>query len=307
MVTYKCNKKCPYCFAIEHIQEYPQEMSIENFKKALDWIGNRLVGIIGGEPTLHSHFEEILQEIEKRNGRMNLFTNGIFEEKKAQTIKNSNSINLIFLNLNPSTFYTEKEQAQIEKNLSVFSGNKLVLSVNLNPEINYEHVLRALKKFNVFGLRFDIPRPNHSKKNKFMNMGEIKEFVPKIIQFVKETRAINQNMLIDWDCCIPRCIFSEQQLDSLKEANVQLMHFCKGYFDINPDLSAFHCMGFSGVKIENILKFKNLDEAWHYLLEKTKPIREKTVLFEECGECVYFPETCQGGVPWIKGNKTKKI
>lgn len=66
-LTRKCNLKCPYCFADEFVNQKNQDVTLENFKKILNFIKvdkTSKVGLIGGEPTLHPKFNEIL---DKRN------------------------------------------------------------------------------------------------------------------------------------------------------------------------------------------------------------------------------------------------
>ena len=62
MMTDVCNLRCPYCFANEFVNKDTNEISEENFRKAVDFIvgdgSHSSVGLIGGEPTVHSHFEE---------------------------------------------------------------------------------------------------------------------------------------------------------------------------------------------------------------------------------------------------------
>ncbi|MCL2227567.1 MAG: radical SAM protein, partial [Oscillospiraceae bacterium] len=62
MVTEACNLRCPYCFAEEFVNHSPKEMSVEDFRIALNFAlsdpDDKQVGIIGGEPLLYSHIEE---------------------------------------------------------------------------------------------------------------------------------------------------------------------------------------------------------------------------------------------------------
>jgi len=64
MLTKRCNLKCPYCFAEEFVNKSGDDISIENFKVALDFAltnPHEQIGLIGGEPTLHNNFKEILE------------------------------------------------------------------------------------------------------------------------------------------------------------------------------------------------------------------------------------------------------
>ncbi len=80
-----CNLKCPYCFADGMIQESSKNLSVDNYIKLLKYLiednDEHSIGIIGGEPTLHPNFKDILIE-SNHYGAVNdvnftLFTNGI--------------------------------------------------------------------------------------------------------------------------------------------------------------------------------------------------------------------------------------
>ena len=64
MMTDVCNLRCPYCFANEFVNKDRNEISEEAFDKAVDFIvgdgSHSSVGLIGGEPTIHSNFEYLV-------------------------------------------------------------------------------------------------------------------------------------------------------------------------------------------------------------------------------------------------------
>lgn len=81
-----CNLKCKYCFAEDMIKEANTTITLENFKKLMNFICTNMednhIGILGGEPTLHPQFKNILLEIKDYEKQYNnlttlIFTNGI--------------------------------------------------------------------------------------------------------------------------------------------------------------------------------------------------------------------------------------
>lgn len=73
VITGKCNRSCPYCFAKGKMQSDtdagnkntgPVAISLQNFDKCLDFLkksSRRRLNILGGEPTLHPVFEELIR------------------------------------------------------------------------------------------------------------------------------------------------------------------------------------------------------------------------------------------------------
>ena len=87
MMTDVCNLNCPYCFANEFVNKDRNEITEENFDKAVDFIvgdGSRFsVGLIGGEPTIHSRFEYFVRKLinDDRVKTIVVYTNGIAIDK----------------------------------------------------------------------------------------------------------------------------------------------------------------------------------------------------------------------------------
>ena len=86
MLTYRCNLKCPYCFANEFVNKKNTDISLENFEKALDFIatdGSGRVGLIGGEPLIHDKFKDIIEKLiyDNRFERIVIYTNGLLIDK----------------------------------------------------------------------------------------------------------------------------------------------------------------------------------------------------------------------------------
>ncbi|MBT4104308.1 MAG: radical SAM protein, partial [Nitrospina sp.] len=85
-----CNLKCNYCFADEYMEEnvktHDKSMDFEFFQnELLPRVKNAsLINFMGGEPTLHPHFNDILsQTLENMQpfSFLGVFTNGLMPDK----------------------------------------------------------------------------------------------------------------------------------------------------------------------------------------------------------------------------------
>lgn len=83
IITDYCNLNCLYCFANNQSPQNGNNMSLNIYTQILDFCSaeSSPIGIIGGEPTLHPEFKDILILTNKYcsifNTRATLFTNGI--------------------------------------------------------------------------------------------------------------------------------------------------------------------------------------------------------------------------------------
>ena len=133
-LTKKCNLKCPYCFADEFVNKDNQEISIENFKKALNFIKTNpleRIGLIGGEPTIYSNFHEILQIInnDKEINQVIVYTNGIEIDKYIESLENE-KFNLL-INCNCEKDIGKTNFDKLKNNISIlkkFKKNKWIYS-----------------------------------------------------------------------------------------------------------------------------------------------------------------------------------
>ena len=147
MVTGLCNISCPYCFADEYVNKKVEEISINNFQKALNFVLHSksfggFIGIIGGEPTLHSRFSELLMIVSNINKlkRVVIFTNGIKIDETCNLTSNQKFSFLI--NVNSPEIIGNSNYSRLTKNINnfVLKYNKkhtITLGLNLyKPEKN---------------------------------------------------------------------------------------------------------------------------------------------------------------------------
>lgn len=128
LLTDHCNLQCPYCFATNKLvadKKNLSHMSLKNLKIALDFCkksGERRIGVLGGEPTLHPYFGKMIKMIVNSGLDFTLFTNGIVSNKKdiellrALDPKNAK----ITLNVNERDFYSDKENKLLVQFLKDF-------------------------------------------------------------------------------------------------------------------------------------------------------------------------------------------
>jgi radical SAM protein with 4Fe4S-binding SPASM domain len=85
ILTHRCNQRCEFCFDATNIQAGPAfaDMPIETVDRVLDKLRESVSGpaafnvtLSGGEPTLHSHFLEIVRRISHAGFPVTILSNG---------------------------------------------------------------------------------------------------------------------------------------------------------------------------------------------------------------------------------------
>lgn len=317
MINNSCNLKCEYCFA-EDCKIVPKEMTVEDFKTALDFCseGNSYIGIIGGEPTIHSNFKEIINIVQDdcRFTKACLFTNGVFLDKHLELFLREDNKFSMLINLNHPTVGGVSETAyeMSVKNIEKLHDNGIAENISLGINIykkdqETDYILDLVEKFNIRKLRISVAAPNTAekrKKNQFEYYGEIKETVIKVAEKCAEIGC-----QFGVDCSFfPPCIYTEEDRARLMKASLimEMKGFegfrehietqeCAPVIDIMPDLKMVRCFGTSCMKELTMGQVDNLEEASRYFSHRIDGI----LYYQrdaKCGDCKkHLLGACNGG------------
>lgn len=302
-----CNLKCPYCFADEMIAQKNKAMTIEDYCKILEFISRtprNQVGIIGGEPTLHPRFEEILKETNKYCKEVDtgatLFTNGINLEPFMPYI--GERIGLLINCNSPQyqpaeLFAKQKKTLEHLYDLSWFDA-KASCGCNIHPGLeDYDFIWEIVDNYRLQHLRTSVVSPAaqfesyRSDKEAYYEMMK-----PRFIQFCKD--AIKHRCVLGLDCShIPSCYFTREEkqiVDDAYQGMFDGQDLCKPVIDITPDFKATACFG--SYEEVDIRDFNNIDELENYLFLKHSYPRMLANCTGKCTTCKKHELLqCQGG------------
>lgn len=311
-----CSLKCPYCFADEMIHEKSCSISIDNLRIILDWLSRtpkNHVGIIGGEPTLHPHFDEILKEINiycrNLNTTATLFTNGIDLDKFLPDI--GNRISILINTNSPNNMEAEKYSKLLDTldhlDLLCWYDDRVTLGCNVYRELDdYSYIWELVDKYHLRRLRTSVTAPNPK-----LNMGKEEYYLSmkdKFINFCKD--AIEHHCVLNIDCNhIPECYYTDEEFsiynDAIRDPDGRIPlpnSFCNPVVDITGNFKATACFGsYDPIDIRD---FDNLDELERYLLFKKSYPRYCNNGTGRCSTCKkYKLMQCQGGCLGFGGKK----
>lgn len=302
-LTRKCNLKCPYCFASEFVNRENEEISLENLFLALKFIKtdrNERIGLIGGEPTLHSKFGKILQIMlnDDEINQVTIYTNGIEIDKYAEILKNNKFYLLINCN-SPNDIGVSNYQ-KLKHNIEYLyplMKDRLKLGINLySTQMNYDYIFELLKLTDSHFLRFSTALPNEEK--------EKTEDILNSFVIMKETlfsffSACLDNEIIPCNDCnsFPDCIYTkEEKLLLIKLAQlanklniyqdpIRSCHQCNPVIDILTNLEAVRCFGFSKYLKTPIRNYKNISELKSFFYNQIDVFANNTFICDKCKDC----------------------
>ena len=296
-----CNTKCPYCY-IEKLKNCKtKSMPIEDYASLLSWLADAqesVIGITGGEPTLHPNFDLILKETDKYCRGIGatgiLYTNG-------SNLKNylPYCTDNIYIVLNWIEDLNQDEIIDILANESFFAEDEAILKCSLHiGQKRYKNFWHIVNKYNIKTVMACITMPyadyakyKYDKERYYLLMK------PIFLQFCKD--AISYNCEISMTCPeIPLCYFTKEEREIVEQAcDIDTLNedICTPIIEIDPDWKACICLA-AGDSPVDIRQFYGLSDLTRYLLFKnTLPCIEGNC----SGRCTSCKEyelfQCQGG------------
>jgi organic radical activating enzyme len=313
ILTSRCQKGCSFCFTDDENKLIHNEMSYENVKKIMDQFFTNLtttknIKLLGGEPTQHSQFIEILQLVlSYKMVHVNLISNFLFshtiQERLIDILNHPNNKRRIHFLVNGMEIDEKNRFKRFQKNLTAINQNiygeplTLAVTVSTDRSLKYhqEYSKYLLENFSFTNLRLGL---NLSTKALIHNyeMGDIIYYY--FIEMYKK-----RGILINTDCQVPLCIFRPNILKThfLDEINQMmrggLEYSCNtnGVREIMPDMSVMFCYQVTD-KIENLPNVFDFQDEREMVKRFRKAYHKeegKYELYDECAECIYYPHTCQ--------------
>ena len=300
-----CNLNCPYCFANKFIEEEKQLLSIEQLDNILNFLSQEItsiqkIGLIGGEPTLHPQFEQILIKIINFCNMYNIkkpivFSNGILIKKYAKFFANDATL---LLNLNSPNVIGEENWDKILDGidfLGILGALKYntTFGFNIYPTMkDYEYIFKLAKKYNQPKIRCSYVAP----ANNFLTKNKEEYYIngKKIFLDICDM-ALQYNIQLKLDCNrIPLCYFNDIEQKKINNICTNNITWCNPIIDITPDFKATCCFG--TYNTVDLTDFNNIEEVKRYFLFNETYPRIKQNNLERCKSCKKFSNyICSGG------------
>lgn len=315
MITEQCNLRCEYCFAEKQLGD--REMPLPAFVKALAFCTkdqpNAHIGIIGGEPTLHSDFENILKTAISSNvNSITVFTNGTNLEQYTKLLTNR-KVGLL-VNFNDAEAMGDELYNKMGTGILRLHKDYMPGNINLGLNIHKHHVpqlddmleMCKLMKLPKIRLSVSVPTMEYLKGQHILSyFGELKQtYIDVCTSFDAIGVAISQ------DCnYIPRCVFSHGEVTMLTDLSRKYSEklqtridyisstVCHPVVDILPDLKAIRCFGLSEELSVDINVFESLNElVGYFAVRLDNPLNCKRI-GASCDNCRSLYIGCNMGCP----------
>jgi radical SAM protein with 4Fe4S-binding SPASM domain len=299
LLTNSCNRRCPYCFALAQVElgvcKAAWEMSEAELETVLGYLDFRrdAVSLLGGEPTLHSRFAEIVGEVAARHFPIKIFTNGTTPSLRHIPTAACNEHLSIILNLNQPEFYTQRAWHEIEENARHF-GPRMSLSFNVyEPVFSWNHLRKVILQGNLLRrVRIGVAQPVCGLNNSYLTEEDLPAASARLVEMAVD--LARDGIALGFDCGFRACSFTDHQRGVLLECGAHLLFDCKPVLDIGPDLMVWRCFPFSSTKGVNLRDFPSLAAVAEHF-DRTWAHACKIGNTPNCPDCEHFESVCRGG------------
>lgn len=319
MLIDACNLKCSYCFANEFVNVSRNEISLDAFSKALEFIlgdgSESFVGIIGGEPTLHSQFDTLMRMAiaDERTKVVMLYTNGLLLHEHWDVCCHAKTHLLI--NCNSPSDIGESSFKRLCDNLDVLLEQKMckdrvTLGINMyKPDFEYRYLIDLLKKHKLDHVRVSITVPNVDGQRNTDAHAYFMLMKPNLIRFFH--KLLENKIIPNFDCNkIPPCLVKQEEIEefyryfsdpfiakNIEKSNIANRRVtCSPVVDIRQDLTAVRCFGLSSCTKQRIDNFKGIKDLKNYYYRTIDAYAWNSVYSPLCSSC-YDRQvlSCSGG------------
>ena len=307
LLTQKCIRSCPYCFAEKHMADSPPEdvLSWENLIYIIDLMevsGERAVSLLGGEPTLHPRFVDYVIYLLERQFHVNVFTSGVMSDRMSSEIEHALSgvdpSRLSFVcNVNNPAGVPFSEQESVKRFLRTV-GHLTTPGFNLyRRDFDLDFIFQYINDFGMNRhIRLGLAHPIPGRKNAFVQIDDMHKLVDRLVSYLPKFRRLR--IKPGFDCGMPMCIFTDVQLGQLfRVFGGHLSFGCGPAIDIGPDMSVWSCFPLSSFHRRSLYEFDSFRDIIRFYEDLHTKVRvEAGGIFEKCDDCSYREDQlCSGG------------
>jgi len=310
LLTNRCNRRCSYCFAQERVSSdagslerpAPEFIDIADFERALGFAkkgGQRSIGLLGGEPSLHPRFEELLELAWSHKLHTKVFTNGLWRQQSVEWLRarrdeRKRQVNLV-VNINEPSRTPAAQQRHQATTLSRL-GSLCSLSFNIS-HIDFDplFLVDTIERYGLRpNIRLGVAQPLARMEAEHVAVEHYPLLAPALMSLAE--RCDQADIVLGFDCGFTLCMFEPEQLGRLQLAGVRFRSVCGPAVDVGTDLSAWACFPLSTFAGgERVDEQQDLDSLVKAFERRYEPLFSAGVM-ERCVECRHRRRgQCSGG------------
>jgi radical SAM protein with 4Fe4S-binding SPASM domain len=260
------------------------------------------IGLLGGEPTLHPDFPDIVAYFTLRGFHVQIFTSGIMADDKLDRLEEAladvkREAVSFTCNLNDPQFSPKAETARVRLFLEKF-GTRTSPGFNIyRPDFSLDFLFAYINEFGLHrNIRLGIAHPVAGLDTEYISPDQMRAVGTRLASYLPRFRR--ERVRPGLDCGFVMCMFDDAELGDLFRASVGDLRFgCGPAIDIGPDATVWSCFPLSSHTKHSLFEFTRLDDIHKQFEDDLRSVRvEVAGLYPECDLCdLRARGACSGG------------
>jgi hypothetical protein len=308
LLTNRCVRSCPYCFAGREMAEAgpDSQLSWDDAVYLADFLqagGERRVSLLGGEPSLHPDFVAITAYFAARGFNVTVFTSGIMSTAKlAELAANAallpqDRVQFVCNINNPEqTPESAAETARLEAFLAAM-GPWCMPAFNIyRTDYDIGFLFDLVERYRMRRrLRLGIAHPIAGAGNLSIAVDDIGSVIERLGLWRQRFEAVR--LKPSFDCGFALCKIGDEQLGWLTRLSGRIEFKCNPAVDITPDMQVYCCFPLAGLARKSVFDFDSYRQLVDYYRDLQRRLRaEIPGIFPECADCPHRAEgACSAG------------
>jgi cyclic pyranopterin phosphate synthase len=306
LITTQCNRSCSYCFAKFDIKQAngtgggeSKNMSLENYDEVIKFFLRselKCIGILGGEPTIHPHFKEIMDRTLDAGLDIKLFSGGLISKSTMEYLGtlDPERIHLI-LNINSEDDCTVP--GEYERTIRPMYKLPQIASLGYNihkPDFDASFIVDLIVDSGCRkNIRLGMGLPQIGDSEVLLPPDKYKEVAKRVVELAR--LCDEHDISMGLDCGFALCMFTPEELGYLRVWNCRAEFICNPIIDIGPDLDVWTCFPLAEINRIRFEDFSTRQEMASHFEDQQSAYRTFGI-YEECHTCKSkIRSQCAGG------------
>ncbi len=307
LLTTRCNRTCPYCFAATEMDDASDErMSWDDLVYIADFLwegGQRNVSLLGGEPTIHPDITDFIRYLIDRGFAVTVFSNGLLAPKRLDEFRRHldgvppDGLNIV-CNLNdpeqtPAAAHEDRKLHEFLHTMGPWTTPGFnIYRLDFSLDFLFNLILRYGMRRH---LRLGLTHPTPAGGNSHIRPQDMRHVVERLYSYRPLFDAYRVKPGLD--CGYPLCKFTDEELGWLHRFPGPVQFACSPALDIAPDMSVYHCFPLADYKRKSLYEFDTLAQLEAHFSQLRREIKSEVAgIFDECDGCRHQEDSvCAGG------------
>ncbi len=303
-----CNQNCAYCFTVDHLagepgsrtlQPGPGFLPVSDFDERLDFLarsGMDRVRLLGGEPTLHPQFAELVGRARAAGKKVTVFSNGLMPPDALACLQAlPPQVCRVLVNVNDPDVTANGQAYQQQLDTIRCLEKRAMPGFNIHrTDFRPEFLLALIAETGCKpAVRLSMAQPCLSGANQYVHPNQYRAIAVKVTHFARI--AAGAGVSLEFDCGFARCMFSEADLETLSNAGADVGWRCSPILDVDIEGRVLHCFPLARLMSLPLTSEADASALRGEFEVRTRPYRQAGV-YPECSACS-FKSTgeCPGG------------